>query len=60
MPAKSTSVSAVAKAIFPKLGLSSKSANAGVFSGTWGGAPVSGAGYVELTGYGEQSGAYQR
>ena len=38
MPAKSTSVSAVAKAIFPKLGLSSKSANAGGFSGTWGGA----------------------
>jgi aldehyde dehydrogenase (NAD+) len=38
MPAKSTSVSAVAKAIFPKLGLSSKTANAGVFSGTWGGA----------------------
>ena len=29
-------------------------------AGTWGGAPVGGAGYVELTGYGEQSGAYQR
>ncbi|MBL9218213.1 MAG: aldehyde dehydrogenase family protein [Opitutaceae bacterium] len=38
MPAKSTSVPAVAKAIFPKLGLSSKTANAGVFSGAWGGA----------------------
>jgi len=31
------SVSAVAKAIFPKLGLALKSPNAGVFSGTWGG-----------------------
>ncbi|HEY0864538.1 MAG TPA: aldehyde dehydrogenase family protein [Lacunisphaera sp.] len=37
MASKSTSVSAVAKAIFPKLGLSQKSANAGVFAGTWGG-----------------------
>ena len=37
MAAKSTSVPAVAKAIFPKLGLSQKSANAGVFAGTWGG-----------------------
>jgi aldehyde dehydrogenase (NAD+) len=37
MAAKSTSVSAVAKAIFPKLGLSQKSANAGVFAGAWGG-----------------------
>ena len=35
--ATSTSVSAVARAIFPKLGLSLKSANAGVFAGTWGG-----------------------
>ncbi len=38
MAAKSTSVSAVAKAIFPRLGLSLQSPNAGVFSGTWGGA----------------------
>jgi aldehyde dehydrogenase (NAD+) len=37
MASKSTSVSAVAKAIFPKLGLSQKSANPGVFAGTWGG-----------------------
>ena len=37
MATKSTSVPAVAKAIFPKLGLSLKSANAGVFAGTWGG-----------------------
>ncbi len=37
MASKSTSVSSVAKAIFPKLGLSLKSANAGVFSGEWGG-----------------------
>ncbi len=37
MPAKSTSVSAVAKAILPKLGLSSKAINPGVFAGTWGG-----------------------
>ena len=29
-------------------------------SGAWGGAPVAGQGYIELTGYGEQSGAYQR
>jgi predicted secreted hydrolase len=28
--------------------------------GTWQGEPVAGKGYVELTGYGEQSGAYQR
>jgi len=34
----SLSVSTVAKAIFPKLGLSLKSANPGVFSGEWGGA----------------------
>ena len=33
----SPSVSAVAKAIFPQLGLSLKAPNAGVFSGTWGG-----------------------
>jgi len=32
---KSTAVSAVAKAIFPKLGLSLKAVNAGVFDGTW-------------------------
>ena len=37
MASKSLSVSAVAKAIFPKLGLSLKSPNPGVFSGTWGG-----------------------
>jgi aldehyde dehydrogenase (NAD+) len=37
MAAKSTSVSAVAKAIFPKLGLSQKATNPGVFAGTWGG-----------------------
>jgi aldehyde dehydrogenase (NAD+) len=37
MASKSTSVAAVAKAIFPKLGLSQKTANAGVFSGSWGG-----------------------
>jgi len=37
MPAKSTSVSAVATAIFPKLGLSQKGANPGVFAGAWGG-----------------------
>ena len=35
MAAKFTSVSAVAKAIFPKLGLSLKSPNPGAFSGTW-------------------------
>lgn len=29
-------------------------------SGTWGGAAVSGQGYIELTGYGGQTGAYQR
>jgi aldehyde dehydrogenase (NAD+) len=34
---KTTSVSAVAKVIFPKLGLSLKAPNPGVFSGTWGG-----------------------
>jgi aldehyde dehydrogenase (NAD+) len=34
---KSPSVSSVAKAIFPKLGLSLKGTNAGVFAGTWGG-----------------------
>ena len=33
-----SSVSKVAKAIFPKLGLSLTSPNPGVFSGTWGGA----------------------
>jgi aldehyde dehydrogenase (NAD+) len=38
MPSKSISVAAVAKAIFPKLGLSQKAANAGVFAGKWGGA----------------------
>src|SRR4051794_4752381 len=37
MAAKSTSVSAVAKAIFPKLGLSRTAPNPGTFSGTWGG-----------------------
>ena len=37
MAAKSTSVSAVAKAIFPKLGLSQKATNLGVFAGAWGG-----------------------
>ena len=37
MAAKSPSVSSVAKAIFPKLGLSLKAVNAGVFSGSWGG-----------------------
>ena len=35
---KSISVSAVAKAIFPKLGLSLTAPNPGAFSGTWGGA----------------------
>ncbi len=34
---KSTSVAAVAKAIFPKLGLSQKATNPGVFAGAWGG-----------------------
>ncbi|MFM1851363.1 MAG: Succinate-semialdehyde dehydrogenase GabD [Verrucomicrobiota bacterium] len=34
---RSTSVAAVARAIFPKLGLSRTTANAGVFAGTWGG-----------------------
>jgi aldehyde dehydrogenase (NAD+) len=37
MASKSTSVSAVAKAIFPKLGLSLKSVNPGVFAGGWDG-----------------------
>ncbi len=37
MASKSTSVSAVAKAIFPKLGLSPKATNLGVFAGAWGG-----------------------
>ncbi len=37
MPTKSTSVSTVAKAIFPKLGLSQQAANSGVFAGAWGG-----------------------
>ena len=32
---KSISVSSVAKAIFPKLGLSQKAVNAGVFAGEW-------------------------
>jgi aldehyde dehydrogenase (NAD+) len=36
MPTKSPSVSALTKAIFPKLGLSRR-VNAGVFDGTWGG-----------------------
>ena len=38
MPTASTAVSAVARAIFPKLGLTQKSINPGVFSGGWGGA----------------------
>ena len=37
MAAKSPSVSSVAKAIFPKLGLSQKATNPGVFAGAWGG-----------------------
>ncbi len=37
MASKSSSVSAVAKAIFPKLGLSARSVNAGAFWGAWGG-----------------------
>ncbi len=38
MPAlKTTAVSAIAKTIFPLLGLSQKNVNAGVFAGTWGG-----------------------
>jgi aldehyde dehydrogenase (NAD+) len=37
MPTNSTSVATVAKAIFPKLGLSLKSANPGAFWGQWGG-----------------------
>jgi aldehyde dehydrogenase (NAD+) len=37
MAFKSTSVAAVAKAIFPKLGLSQKATNPGVFAGAWGG-----------------------
>src|SRR4051812_40741471 len=38
--AAKNSVSSVAKAIFPKLGLSQKSVNAGVFAGKWGGSGV--------------------
>ncbi len=37
MPTKSSSVSATAKAVFPKLGLSTNSVNAGAFWGEWGG-----------------------
>ena len=37
MPTKSISIAAVAKAIFPRLGLSQKAANSGVFAGAWGG-----------------------
>src|SRR5258708_36871537 len=37
MPSKSTSVASVAKAIFPKLGISQKATNPGVFAGAWGG-----------------------
>ncbi len=37
MSSKSTSVSAVAKAIFPKLGLALHTVNPGVFAGSWGG-----------------------
>jgi aldehyde dehydrogenase (NAD+) len=37
MTTKSTSVAAVAKAIFPKLGLTQKSVNPGAFWGAWGG-----------------------
>ena len=37
MAAKSPTVASVAKAIFPRLGLSQKTVNAGVFAGTWGG-----------------------
>jgi aldehyde dehydrogenase (NAD+) len=37
MPTSSTSVSAVAKAIFPKLGLARVATNPGVFAGAWGG-----------------------
>ncbi len=37
MTNRSTSVAAVAKSIFPSLGLSLKSVNAGVFAGAWGG-----------------------
>ncbi|MDQ5979362.1 MAG: aldehyde dehydrogenase [Verrucomicrobiota bacterium] len=37
MPYSTTSVATVAKAIFPKLGLSAKTANPGVFWGEWGG-----------------------
>ena len=37
MASKPTSVSAVAKAIFPTLGLSAKAVNAGAFWGEWGG-----------------------
>ncbi|HEY4300728.1 MAG TPA: aldehyde dehydrogenase family protein [Candidatus Didemnitutus sp.] len=38
MPKSSTSVSAVAARIFPRLGLSRREANPGAFAGTWGGA----------------------
>ena len=34
---KSPSVASIAKAVFPRLGLSAKTVNAGVFSGDWGG-----------------------
>ncbi len=37
MPSKSTSVPAIIKAIFPRLGLSAKGINPGVFAGKWGG-----------------------
>ncbi|HVT74793.1 MAG TPA: aldehyde dehydrogenase family protein [Lacunisphaera sp.] len=37
MASRSTSVAAVAKSVFPSLGLSLRSTNAGVFAGTWGG-----------------------
>ena len=34
---KSTSVSTIARTIFPKLGLSQKATHPGVFAGAWGG-----------------------
>jgi aldehyde dehydrogenase (NAD+) len=37
MATQSPSVASVAKALFPRLGLSAKTVNAGVFSGEWGG-----------------------
>jgi aldehyde dehydrogenase (NAD+) len=37
MPTKSSTVSSVARAIFPKLGLAQKSVNPGAFWGEWGG-----------------------